>query len=303
MKITIDYVRDQSKIYGYELLSEEYKNAKEKLHFKCDKGHDCYINWNNFKSGKRCKDCSNQNKAKALRHSYDYVKNFYEEHSYKLIDKKYVNELTHLETICPNGHLYRSTFNTFKKSVRCPCNNKTRGVKHTYEYVYNYIKSNNYLLLSKNYVNSYTKLEIKCENNHIYLGNFHNFKSGYRCPYCNESKGEKRIAEFLNKKEIKYEREKTFKDCKNKRLLPFDFYLTHFNLLIEYDGIQHFEPKECFGDIEQFHLTQKNDFIKNEYAKRASIPLIRISYKDFDKIETILEEILYRYGEPSTTIP
>lgn len=45
---------------GHELLSEEYLNNRTKLHFKCDKGHEYEINWNNFKTGYRCPYCSNQ---------------------------------------------------------------------------------------------------------------------------------------------------------------------------------------------------------------------------------------------------
>ena len=40
---------------------------------------------------------------------------------------------------------------------------------------------------------------------------------------------------------INYIREKRFKDCKNIKPLPFDFYLPEKNICIEYDGEHHFK--------------------------------------------------------------
>ncbi len=56
--------------------------------------------------------------------------------------------------------------------------------KLTYEYVKKYIEGFNYILLSDNYVNSKTKLLVKCPIGHIYEVRFNDFKSKYRCPHC-----------------------------------------------------------------------------------------------------------------------
>jgi hypothetical protein len=45
------------------------------------------------------------------------------------------------------------------------------------------------------------------------------------CPYCRESRGEKKVAEELDNRKIPYERQKTFKGLKNKRRLRYDFIL------------------------------------------------------------------------------
>ena len=63
-------------------------------------------------------------------------------------------------------------------------------------------------------------------------------------------------------------------------------------LLIEYDGIQHYEAVEIFGGIPAFKKRQKRDQIKNQYCKDNNIKLIRIPYWDYDNIETILEKEL-----------
>lgn len=113
---------------------------------------------------------------------------------------------------------------------------------------------------------------------------------GKRCPYCNCSKAEKCVMDFLNRNKIKFEYEKTFDDCRNKSLLRFDFYVK--GTLIELDGQQHFKSINHFGGTEALKQTQQNDQIKNDYAASKGIKLIRIPYWDYNNIEEILDREL-----------
>ena len=90
---------------------------------------------------------------------------------------------------------------------------------------------------------------------------------------------------------IKFEREYKFEDCRNKNLLPFDFYLLDYNSCIEFDGSQHFKLNEFFGGAEGFKKIVKNDQIKNEYCKNNNIRLIRIRY-DHDIYSSIISELI-----------
>lgn len=116
------------------------------------------------------------------------------------------------------------------------------------------------------------------------------------CPVCNESKGEKRIYNFLLKHKINHIRQYRIKECRNRYPLPFDFAI--FNLsgdlesLIEYDGEQHENPRDVFGGKKQWLRTQENDQIKTEFCLKNNIALIRISYNQYEDIETILENRL-----------
>ncbi len=110
--------------------------------------------------------------------------------------------------------------------------------------------------------------------------------SGQGCPGCNLSKGEDRVEKYLQSNSIEYIRQYKFDECKNKKKLPFDFYLPDINLAIEYDGEQHFNP--VFGD-EAFIRTQFNDNIKNKFCDDNNIKLIRIKYDQ--NIEKKLNEL------------
>lgn len=56
-KHDFNYIKSYFNKYNYKLTSEIYINSKIKLNLICPKGHKCQINYNNFKSGTRCKIC------------------------------------------------------------------------------------------------------------------------------------------------------------------------------------------------------------------------------------------------------
>ena len=109
---------------------------------------------------------------------------------------------------------------------------------------------------------------------------------GIGCPICNESKGEKEIRIFLENNAIKYSRNKRFNKCKDKKTLPFDFYLPKYNLCIEYDGLQHFKSIEFWGGEISLLEQKQRDQIKTTFCKENNIKLRRIKYD-----ENILEKL------------
>ena len=95
----------------------------------------------------------------------------------------------------------------------------------------------------------------------------------------NISKGNVKIADILDEANIPYEVEKTFVTCKDKKELPFDFYINN-SYLLEYDGEQHFDKNSIFD----YEYTHKHDLIKNQWCKENNIPLIRIPYTHYSKL-------------------
>lgn len=114
------------------------------------------------------------------------------------------------------------------------------------------------------------------------------------CPKCSpkRSKGEIFISNYLENKGIKFISQFRFQEGSK---LSYDFYLPEHNLLIEYQGQQHYEPVEHFGGEEKFRIQQERDKKKRKMAQEKNIELLEISYLDYDKIQNILEG--------STTIP
>lgn len=103
--------------------------------------------------------------------------------------------------------------------------------------------------------------------------------------HSNISKGNNKIKEILFKENIPFEMEKKFKTCKDKKELPFDFYVND-KYLIEYDGEQHYDKESIFD----YEYTHNHDLIKSQWCKENNIPLIRIPYWHYEDL--CLEDLL-----------
>lgn len=144
------------------------------------------------------------------------------------------------------------------------------------------------------YYNQITPGIIICKKHGEFKQTPGNHLSGQGCPICCLSKGELKIIKYLDNNNIKYIQQYKFADCKNPKTgckLKFDFYIPSKNLLIEYDGEQHFFIKR-FGNYiqtkEDLENLQFRDNIKNEYATTNNIKLLRISYTSIKNVEDIL---------------
>lgn len=102
---------------------------------------------------------------------------------------------------------------------------------------------------------------------------------------CLVSKGEALIQSILTENNISFKQQYSFQDCltENGYSCKFDFAIftdaNELKCLIEYDGIQHFEENN-WG----LEKNQLRDRIKDNYCLQNKIPLIRIPYTDFGKI-------------------
>lgn len=135
----------------------------------------------------------------------------------------------------------------------------------------------------------------QCNTNpkHEWKSIINNRIKGSGCPHCKQSKGEVLISSILLNKNINNTPQYRFINCKYKNTLPFDFYLPKYNMCIEYQGLQHYEPVDFAGKgiiwaEKQFILNKKKDTIKQKYCKDNNIKLLEISYWDCENIEEIL---------------
>ena len=150
--------------------------------------------------------------------------------------------------------------------------------------------------MSKNTEGAYWICKCECGNLTSVLGT--NLRRGnVKSCGCLKSAGEKEIIQLLLQHNILFEQEYQFADLKNENnthSLRFDFAIfTNDNKLlhlIEYDGIQHFEPVEYFGGEAAFQRQQYNDKKKEEYCLTHNIKLIRIKYNDIITIEKLLDK-------------
>lgn len=131
------------------------------------------------------------------------------------------------------------------------------------------------------YKNTQTYCRCKCDCGNesvVYIGNLQAGKSMSCGCMENQSIGERIIKDILINNNVHFIPQKRFDGCRNINPLPFDFYLPDYNVCIEYDGIQHFEPVEFFGGQDGFKRRTYNDAIKTQYCINNNINLIRLPY-------------------------
>lgn len=148
------------------------------------------------------------------------------------------------------------------------------------------------IIYNQEYKGDKVPLKLLCSCGNDFYVDLNHFVAGkYQCNECRmkQSAIAACVELWLNKNEIQYEKEKTFEDCRDKKQLPFDFYLPEFNACIEVDGVGHYRPVAFGGDKEKavilYQERVKNDQIKTEYCIKNSIPLLRLPFWIIEKEE------------------
>lgn len=140
------------------------------------------------------------------------------------------------------------------------------------------------------YKDQYTKVLFKHKCGFIFNIRPKDLISGHSfCPKCSKkaSKGERAIMEYLNNNNINFTKEKVFEWSNLKR---YDFYLPEYNLLIEYNGLQHYKEVPTFKI--PLKEQQAIDKWKEEMAIKNNYKILIIPYTEYNNINNILAQRL-----------
>ncbi len=298
-KLTIEYVRNQvEKILhpGSLLLSNDYIRSHAKLDILCEKEHKFKVNWNHISNGKWCPYCAG-NKV----HTYEFIKDQIENRLHpgaKLLSKTHKNAYSKLEVKCENGHSFMTPWTAIQSGDWCSECSGTK--KKTIEEVKAKIENELHpgaKLLSTEYKNNSTKLDIICENGHEFKICWADVNNGYWCNECSSYKGERTVRLFFNTIfNAKFPKSKP-RWLKNKEgaYLELDGYNEDLKIAFEHQGKQHYEYNDRFHSSQKdFEKIKEHDRIKLGECNNRNITLIiipdifnilKIDIKDFVKQE------------------
>jgi hypothetical protein len=102
-----------------ELLSVEYKNARDILQYKCNCGRISKTRLTHFLRGHRCRSCGTKQTKGKLSFSYKEVKNTFKINGCELLSKKYKRSHDILDYRCFCGRKSKITFAHFLSGERC----------------------------------------------------------------------------------------------------------------------------------------------------------------------------------------
>ena len=294
-----EFIKKAKIVHGdkYDYSRVDYFNSCTKVNIICPEHGLFQQTSHDHLSGKGCKLCGdkrkNLNRTKSKEQFIEEAKIAHgDKYDYSKVD--YVNNGTAVEIICPqHGSFWQRPRDHIFYRQGCPI---CGGVKkHTIEEFIKLSKSihgDKYDYSEVEYVNNRIPVAIKCIDHGLFYQKPLKHIQGHGCPACLSSKGESVIKKFLDNHRINYIYDKPCLEFLGN-LRP-DFYLPDYNLIVEYDGVQHFEPIDAFGGEKEFLKIQERDKLKNRLCEENNVSIKRISYLEFNDIEKILFKALER---------
>ena len=278
----------------YDYSKVNYINALAKIIIVCSKHNEFNQTPNSHLNGQGCPKCGIEKRCtlktktiswfigeanKIHGNKYDYSQFIYKKRKIKGI------------IICPIHGEFEQTPDVHLDSHGCPKCSHPSKISTIEEFVQkaNNIQNSKYDYSLVKYIGAHKKVIIICKKHGEFLQKPNSHLDGQGCPVCNNSKGEENITQFLKENNINFEYQKSFDNCKNKHSLFFDFYLPEKNMLVEYDGEQHYHIFNHFGGKLKFENQKNNDKIKTEYAIKNNYKLLRIPYTERKNLSVILK--------------
>ncbi len=285
-KHTIEIAQQVAISKGGLCLSTVYINNCSHLEWQCGKGHKWFAALGDIMNGRNggtwCAICNHCAKL-----TIEEAQQIAISRDGRCLSTTYVNGKEHLEWLCGKGHTWFACLNKVKNSKTwCPDCSPTKQL--TIEDAHEAARENGGLCLSTEYINLDENLIWQCEFLHTWPATLHNVRHHNSwCPTCKESKGEKAIRLWLEDNEFNYDPQYQIPGYRH----PYDFYIPGSNLIIEYDGIQHFQHVPYFHREYSLEYRQDIDKQKTIRAIQNNYPILRIHYKDFDKIPELLSSL------------
>jgi len=146
-------------------------------------------------------------------------------------------------------------------------------------------------------LNCDTKFRFECDKClHKFPSALSEVSRGTWCPRCDESHGEAKIRLCLQRCGYADRSQTKLEGCRDLRPLPFDnAILTDkllLRILIEFDGIQHFEAIAFFGGYKGYRSRVRHDILKNKYCLENGCVLLRIAHTDVNMIDSLMEKAI-----------
>ena len=277
---------------------KEYRNNEQLLDLICKEcGNEFKRTYKELEKGRECIYCKKTSNRKNNLEVFKYRANIIhnKKYDYSLVSftkaKDYVNIICHCKENGMEHGIFNQTIQSHLSGSGCPkCAKNYSYTTEEFIEKAKLVHGDKYDYSLVEYINADTKIKIKCKKcEYIFEQVADSHLMGNGCPKCNIIKGEEKIRKELEEKNISFEFHKTFSDLKDKTYLSYDFYIPSKNILIEYNGIQHYKWIKFFQKTWKDFLLQKHhDWLKRKYAKDNNINLLVIPYWDFNNINSIL---------------
>lgn len=276
-----------------------YSSSTSKLKCECiDCGHVWMATSKTLVQGKGCPICARKIIGKSNIKDINEYAELLDSLELTIISN-YINASTPVTIKCNVcGNAFESTLTYLSQHrIGCPTCAKEKTRKEKMDiFLSNLNSMNPKIHMVSEYVDMSTPTSFICEDCcNEFIRTPHDLLRSCNCPKCTtNSKLEYFIKLFLDKHKIDYVLHKSFNHLVGLggKSLSYDFYLPHYNLLIEAQGEQHEKPIKIFGGEQQFEIQQIHDKRKRDYAHSNNIKLLEIWHSEIKNINNILSNTL-----------
>ena len=153
---------------------------------------------------------------------------------------------------------------------------------------------------------AYFKCKCDCGNYHIARGR-HLIVGYVSSCGCLVSIGNMLVKKALTELNVEYISEHRV-NLANNSWGKFDFYVPKYNLMIEFDGKQHFGPEKMYSDKDdasaeaRFKQQQLRDHYKDKYCIDNGYNMLRIPYWEQNNVSNVIRKHLQRLSEKAEQV-
>lgn len=288
-KTTDQFVSEAQKIQKekYDYSKTKYLSSHLKVKIICNIHGEFNQTPHNHLKGQGCPSCGKRKEKLRLK----------EEVVDKRLVSKNIKRISEYQTSNSKmtwqclkcSYQWKTTFNSIDAGHGCPSCNHVRLSDSEIDQYLNINKPQ--ISRVGSYIDSYSKIEWKClKCFNIWKAKAQEIMRKNRvggCPHCCRKANEKLVGDFLIFNKIKNEKIKL--KINGKNIFP-DFFLSDYNLIIEYNGIQHYQPT-AFGNISEkekinnFKKQVKRDEYLRIYCSDNAVNLLEINGMDYKGVK------------------
>jgi Zn finger protein HypA/HybF involved in hydrogenase expression len=307
LRMTLDeFIKRSRDIHGskYDYSKvDRFRSQRDDITIICPTHGEFPQNIRSHFTGSGCPKCNFLLTGERFLLSWeDVILSFRKTHGekYEYNQNDYINSSSKLRITCSKHGQFLQDVTSHKQGQGCPQCGRERiseSLKTPWDVVLkSFIEThrNEYSYNSESYTLLESPMEMFCKKHGKFEQSPKSHRIGSGCPICNSSRGEKEIQFLLSDFGIVYVHQKKFPELSN--YFRYDFYVPIINTVIEYNGLQHYEPVDHFDGQVGFEKTIERDRIKKEHCVENGINYEIIRYDE--DINCRILEILSKYGLP-----
>lgn len=318
------FIQRAKEIHGdkFDYSKVVYKNNRTKVCIICPEHGEFWQTPYHHLKGHSCTRCGHKNswdKNNRKMTFNDFKKKLVEKYGdiYDLSKVEYINTHTKILIGYNGKYFYTLPSRLLYSGTKTPIRHDFVESKEEFIKKANNIHGFKYGYSNINYINATTKVKIFCPEHGMFEQRPNDHISGCGCPICTKeskrSKSEEKIAKYLRDNKISFI-EQHSPDFLNNGFShqKFDFFLNDYNVVIEYQGPQHFKDNNFFmsslsenisRDVKKNKVTKENGlticYIVERHIKLKDIldndtySNIYVKENTFKTIEKLIDKIVY----------